>query len=257
MKRLDVALTERGLARSRSQAGQLIAQGKVLINGAQAAKNSVKVSDEDVLELEGPEPYASRGAGKLEPVLRAFGVRAEGLTCLDAGASTGGFTDVLLREGAKRVFAVDIGEGQLVPDLAADERVTVRDHCNVRFLSEEDIGGRADLTVADLSFISLPKVLPALAACTSEDGILLPMVKPQFEVGKAKIGNRGVVTDPALRREAVQSVIEAGAALGWNTTAVTPSPLPGPSGNVEFFAHMKHGRPAMSAEEIRAVVESV
>ncbi|MDN5751561.1 MAG: TlyA family RNA methyltransferase, partial [Pseudonocardia sp.] len=177
--------------------------------------------------------WASRGSHKLIGALDEFDLPVEGLRCLDAGASTGGFTDVLLDRGAARVVAVDVGYGQLVWRVRSDERVQVHDRTNVRALTPEDIGGTVALTVADLSFISLRTVLPALAACT--DGVLVPMVKPQFEVGRARLGSGGVVRDPALRLSALTEVAAAARHLGLVLRGAVASPLPGPSGNVEFF----------------------
>jgi 23S rRNA (cytidine1920-2'-O)/16S rRNA (cytidine1409-2'-O)-methyltransferase len=175
-----------------------------------------------------------------------------GRRCLDAGASTGGFTDVLLRRGAREVIAVDVGYGQLVWALQSNSRVVVHDRTNVRTLTPEDIGGPADLTVADLSFISLGLVLPALTACTTED--LVPMVKPQFEVGRQRLGSGGVVRDPALRAEAVLTVARAAYELGWGTAGVVRSPLPGPSGNVEFFVWLRTDAAPADPATVEAVV---
>jgi 23S rRNA (cytidine1920-2'-O)/16S rRNA (cytidine1409-2'-O)-methyltransferase len=177
-----------------------------------------------------------------------------GRRCLDAGASTGGFTDVLRRAGAAEVVAVDVGYGQLHWSLRQDERVTVHDRTNVRTLSVEAIGGPVDLVVGDLSFISLTLVLDALLGVTRPDGDLALMVKPQFEVGKGRVGEGGVVRDPELRVEAVLTVAHAAAERGWGTRAVTVSPLPGPTGNVEFFLWLRHGPPAVEDEAIAEVV---
>lgn len=203
--------------------------------------------------------YVSRGGHKLAGALEAFtarGLRVEGRRCLDAGASTGGFTDVLLRAGAREVVAVDVGYGQLAWSIRTDERVRVHDRTNVRSLSPGDIGGLADLIVADLSFISLRLVLPALVACLDPDGDLIPMVKPQFEVGKDRVGARGVVRDPALRAEAVIGVVACAASLGLQCAGVVASPLPGPSGNVEFFVWLRRGPGDVDAEEIRSIVQA-
>ena len=185
------------------------------------------------------EGYVSRGAYKLAGALAASGVPVEGRRCLDAGASTGGFTDVLLRSGAREVVAVDVGYGQLAWSLRTDERVRVLERTNVRMLTADAIDGPVDLTVADLSFISLRLVLPALVSCTRPDGDLLPMVKPQFEVGRERVGAGGVVRDPGLRAQAVLEVAQAAGELGWGTAGVVRSPLPGPSGNVEFFLWLR------------------
>jgi 23S rRNA (cytidine1920-2'-O)/16S rRNA (cytidine1409-2'-O)-methyltransferase len=199
--------------------------------------------------------YASRGGHKLAGALAAFpDLVVAGRRCLDAGASTGGFTDVLLRAGAAEVVAVDVGYGQLDWRLRTDERVRVHDRTNVRALTPEQIGGRMEFTVADLSFISLELVLPALVACTGEDGDLLPMVKPQFEVGRERLGSGGVVREPQLRADAVCKVARAAAALGRPACGVVRSPLPGPSGNVEFFLWLNAARRPLAEEEIVATV---
>jgi len=201
--------------------------------------------------------YVSRGGHKLAGALAAFepaGLVVRGRRCLDAGASTGGFTDVLLRHGAAQVVAVDVGYGQLAWKLQQDDRVVVHDRMNVRELTPEVIGGTVDVVVGDLSFISLELVLDALLGVCAEDGDLALMVKPQFEVGKDRVGKGGVVRDPELRAEAVVSVAEAAARRGWGARAVTTSPLPGPSGNVEFFLWLRRGAATIDAEEIRTAV---
>jgi len=241
--RLDAELVRRGLARSRQQAAELIEQGRVAVRGVPAGKPATVVDrDTPVVVHESSErEWASRGAHKLIGALDHFGdVVVAGARCLDAGASTGGFTDVLLDRGAAAVVAVDVGYGQLVWRLRADDRVHVHDRTNVRALAPDDIGGPVDLTVADLSFISLRTVLPALAACTRPGGELLPMVKPQFEVGRERLGSGGVVRDPALRRAALADVAAAARELGLVLRDAVASPLPGPSGNVEFFLRFVH-----------------
>lgn len=250
---MDAELVRRGLARSREHAVELITAGRVLINGTVATKAATGVeTGTPLLVREEPDEvqWASRGAHKLLGALAAFeplGVSVDGKRCLDAGASTGGFTDVLLSKGAKEVVAADVGYGQLIWRLQNDDRVRVHDRTNVRSLTPELIGGTVDLVVTDLSFISLALVLPALAACAAPGADLLPMVKPQFEVGKDRVGSGGVVRDPALRAETVREVAAAAAQLGLRTMGATASPLPGPSGNVEYFLWLrKAGRPADS-----------
>ncbi|MDT4937066.1 MAG: rRNA (cytidine1920-2-O)/16S rRNA (cytidine1409-2-O)-methyltransferase [Pseudonocardiales bacterium] len=200
--------------------------------------------------------YASRGGHKLAGALSAFPtLTVSGRRCLDAGASTGGFTDVLLRAGARQVVAVDVGYGQLAWALRTDDRVDVHDRTNVRELNPAAIGGTVELAVADLSFISLRLVLPALASCVERTGDLLPMVKPQFEVGRERLGSGGVVRDPQLRADAVLCVARAAAELGWLPAGVVRSPLPGPSGNVEFFLWLRRmERPSIDDDLIRSVV---
>jgi 23S rRNA (cytidine1920-2'-O)/16S rRNA (cytidine1409-2'-O)-methyltransferase len=240
--RLDAELVRRGLARSRQQAAELIADGRVSVRGQVASKPATQVETSDavvVAEAATGPGYVSRGAHKLVGALDAFGVQVEGRRCLDAGASTGGFTDVLLRRGAASVVAVDVGYGQLAWSVRSDERVTVMDRTNVRTLEPDQVAPAPTLVVSDLSFISLTLVLPALAACAAPDADLLLMVKPQFEVGRERLGSGGVVRDPALRAEAVLGVARAAQDLGLVVHGVVASPLPGPSGNVEYFVWLR------------------
>ncbi|GAA2728215.1 TlyA family RNA methyltransferase [Cellulomonas aerilata] len=239
--RLDAELVRRGLARSRRHAGELIAAGRVQVSGAVAAKSSVPVAPEQPIDVaadgSGPQ-YASRAGHKLAGALDALGPdgpRVVGRRCLDAGASTGGFTDVLLTRGAEHVTAVDVGHGQLVPRLLEDPRVTAREGVNVRHLTRADVEPRPELVVGDLSFISLTLVLPALAEVVAPGGDLLLMVKPQFEVGRERLGTGGVVRDAALRTGAVLDVALAALRAGLQVRDVVASPLPGPGGNVEYF----------------------
>ncbi len=240
--RLDAELVRRGLARSREHAAELVTAGRVTVAGQTAAKPATGVSPADpvvVRDTQHDENWASRGAHKLIGALDAFPIVVEGSRCLDAGASTGGFTDVLLRRGAARVVCVDVGYGQLIWRLQNDPRVDVHDRTNVRTLEPEQIGGPVDLVVADLSFISLTLVLPALTRCAHPHGDLVLMTKPQFEVGRERLGAGGVVRDPELRAESVRGVAAAARELGWGLAGVTASPLPGPSGNVEYFVHLR------------------
>jgi 23S rRNA (cytidine1920-2'-O)/16S rRNA (cytidine1409-2'-O)-methyltransferase len=258
--RLDAELVRRKLARSREQAAQLVEAGRVQVRGTVARKVAAMIDPADPVLVSGDDPateYVSRGGHKLAGALAAFGaggLAVAGRRCLDAGASTGGFTDVLLRAGAVEVVAVDVGYGQLAWPLRTNERVTVLERTNVRTLTPDVIGGPVALTVADLSFISLRLVLPALAACTAPDGDLALMVKPQFEVGKERVGAGGVVRDPALRAEAVLDVAAVASGLGLGVAGVTASPLPGPSGNVEFFVWFRRGSPDADHDHVRAVV---
>ena len=238
--RVDAELVRRGLARSRQQAAELIGAGRVTIDGMPAAKPATAIAVSAALTVERDErTWVSRGAHKLIGALDAFGLSADGRRCVDAGASTGGFTEVLLDRGAREVVAVDVGYGQLAWSLRNDPRVIVLERTNVRELTADMIGGTVDLVVADLSFISLATVLPALTACASDDADIVPMVKPQFEVGKDRVGAGGVVSDPQLRRDAVLAVARRAAELQWHTVGVTASPLPGPSGNVEYFLRLR------------------
>ena len=259
--RLDAELVRRGLARSREHAAELVAAGRVRVGGAPATKPATGVTT-DVAIVVTTDPdrpdYVSRGGHKLAGALAAFaprGLMVAGRRCLDAGASTGGFTDVLLRAGAAEVVAVDVGYGQLAWPIRQDERVTVLDRTNVRELTVELVGGPVDLVVGDLSFISLRLVLDALLGVCAADADLALMVKPQFEVGKDRVGKGGVVRDPALRAEAVSRVADEAGARGWGARAVATSPLPGPSGNVEFFLWLSHGPAALDEDDIRAEVD--
>jgi 23S rRNA (cytidine1920-2'-O)/16S rRNA (cytidine1409-2'-O)-methyltransferase len=256
--RLDTELVRRGLARSREQAAELVDAGRVRVHGVVARKVAAMVDPADPVLVSGDEPsYVSRGAHKLLGALAGFGPRGltvAGRRCLDAGASTGGFTEVLLGADAAEVVAVDVGYGQLAWSLRTDPRVRVFERTNVRTLEPDVIGGPVSLTVADLSFISLRLVLPALARCTEPAGDLALMVKPQFEVGKERVGQGGVVRDPELRAEAVLDVVAVAAGLGLGVAGVVASPLPGPSGNVEFFVWFRRAAPPVDPGEVRAVV---
>ena len=239
--RVDAELVRRGLARSRQQAAELIDAGRVSIDGMRAVKpaTAVAVTANLTVEASDERTWVSRGAHKLIGALDAFGIDVTGRRCLDAGASTGGFTEVLLDRGATEVVAVDVGYGQLAWSLRSDERVAVIERTNVRDLTADAIGGPVQLVVADLSFISLATVLPALTACSSGDADIVPMVKPQFEVGRRQVGAGGVVSDPELRAAAVLAVAARAGELGWQTVGATASPLPGPSGNVEYFVRLR------------------
>jgi 23S rRNA (cytidine1920-2'-O)/16S rRNA (cytidine1409-2'-O)-methyltransferase len=258
--RLDAELVRRGLARSREHATELISAGRVTVTGATATKPATGVTTDAAIVVtegdDGPE-YVSRGGHKLAGALDTFehsGLNVAGRVALDAGASTGGFTDVLLRRGASEVTAVDVGYGQLAWSIRQDPRVTVLDRTNVRELTPEHLVRAPDLVVGDLSFISLGLVLPAIAEIAVSDADLVLMVKPQFEVGKDRLGKGGVVRDPALRLEAIAQVARHAARLGFGVRAVCASPLPGPSGNVEYFLWMRRDAPAYDADEAARVV---
>lgn len=245
--RLDQALVERGLARSRTRATKLLSDGFVLLNGAVAKKASLPVSDSDQLEIVGGEAdqdYASRAAHKLKSVLDALGTSGPAITgrgALDVGASTGGFTDILLRQGAAHVIALDVGHDQLVPEIAEHDLVTVIEGYNARELKAEDLPFRPEVVVADVSFISLTIIMPALSTVLGDNADLVLMIKPQFEVGKAKIGAGGVVRNAEYQAGAIMSVIDCARAYGLSAQAIIPSAVPGPYGNREFFVWLKPG----------------
>ncbi|MDE0573249.1 TlyA family RNA methyltransferase [Demequina sp. B12] len=260
--RLDRALAMRGLARSRSHAQQLIDSGLVTVVGETRPKASTRVDDATVIEVgEGAAHYVSRAAHKLVGALDAcspLGLEVEGRDCLDAGASTGGFTQVLLDSGARHVTAVDVGHSQLASQIADDARVTVVERTNVKDLDTGSPGAGASLVVADLSFISLTHVVPALVRTAARDADFVLMVKPQFEVGRSKLSSRGVVTSHADRQAAVLAVASCMEAAGLTLHQVSRSPLPGPEGNVEFFvwgsgawqASNRTGRPQLTGESL-------
>jgi 23S rRNA (cytidine1920-2'-O)/16S rRNA (cytidine1409-2'-O)-methyltransferase len=242
--RLDAELVRRGLAATRGEAQRLIDGGRVLVDGARAGKAATLVAPSAAVALAGDRPrWASRGGEKLAGALAALAVSPRARECLDAGASTGGFTDVLLHGGAARVVAVDVGYGQLDWRLRNDPRVVVLERTNVRHLRPEDVPPpRPDLVVADLSFISLRLVLPALTAVAHPSGTdFVLLVKPQFEAGPQRVGPGGVVRDPAVWRETVGAVRTAASGLGLGLSGACASPLPGPAGNVEFFLHLFAG----------------
>jgi 23S rRNA (cytidine1920-2'-O)/16S rRNA (cytidine1409-2'-O)-methyltransferase len=258
--RLDAELVRRGLARSRAQAADLIAAGQVLVAGQAAAKAATQVGLDAAITIRraDTEPaYVSRGGHKLAGALAAFAeLQVAGRRCLDAGASTGGFTDVLLRAGAGHVVAADVGYGQLAWSLRSDPRVTVVDRVNIRNLQPEQVAPPPDLVTADLSFISLTTVLPALVACARVDADFLLLVKPQFEVGKGQVGPGGVVRDPQLRARAVETVAAAASGLQLGVRGVTASPLPGPSGNVEYFLWLTCDAPPLDAGDLLQAIEN-
>ena len=255
--RLDAELVRRELARSREQAADLIESRSVLVNGIPATKPATQVDAQTSIVLSGKrDDFVSRGGHKLAGALDVFTeVAIEGKVCLDAGASTGGFTDVLLRRGARKVIAVDVGYGQLAWELRSNEKVVILDRTNIRHLTGEMVGDDVDIVVADLSFISLSLVLPALAAVSKQSADFLLMVKPQFEVGRERLGAGGVVRDPALRRSAVLDVAQSAYDVGLGTMGIAASPLPGPAGNVEYFLWLRRGAAAISEVELDIAIE--
>jgi len=259
--RLDAELVRRSLARSREHASALIGAGQVFVDGLAAAKPATQVQTDQAITVrdnDGPH-WVSRGAYKLLGALETFepeGLTVSGRRCLDAGASTGGFTEVLLSRDVSEVLAVDVGYGQLAWSLRSDERVLVLDRTNVRDLTVATLGGPVDVVVSDLSFISLTVVLPALSEVCAQGGDMVLMVKPQFEVGRANVGRNGVVRDPELHVGAVLQVCDAALKLGWGTRAVAASPLPGPAGNVEYFAWLRTDAGLAEPTVIASVVAS-
>jgi len=249
-RRLDVYLTERGDTESRSRAQELIKSGSVTVNGKTVTKASYPVEDCDDVALLREQicPYVSRGGFKLEAALKGFMVDVRGLVCADIGASSGGFTDCLLQHGAKRVYAIDSGSGQLHPSLLRDDRVISRENCNARYLSEHELPEAVDLMVMDVSFISQTKLYHALVPRMKDGALLLSLIKPQFEVGRSGVGKGGIVRDEAKRREAVETVVSCAKVFGLHCEAVIPSPIRGGDGNVEFLACFQKMTPSDGQE---------
>ncbi len=262
-KRLDLLLTERGHADSRTKAQAIIMSGQVYVNGQKADKPGV--SYEETVDIEvresHPCPYVSRGGLKLEKALRDFGVKPEGYVCSDSGASTGGFTDCLLQQGAKKVFAIDVGYGQLDWKIRSDPRVVVMERTNVRYVTPEQLGEPLDLSVVDVSFISLKIVLPVIKTFLKPTGQVLCLIKPQFEAGKEKVGKKGVVRDPATHKEVLDGFVALADSLEMNILGLTFSPVKGPEGNIEFLGHLtledKPGIRPNTAELVRQAHETL
>lgn len=238
-KRLDVLLTEQGYADTRSKAQAIIMAGQVYVNGQKADKPGISYEETVQLEVRGDVcPYVSRGGWKLEKALRDFGVKPEGFVCSDSGASTGGFTDCLLQQGAKKVFAIDVGYGQLDWKIRSDERVVVMERTNIRYVTPEDLGEPLDLSVIDVSFISLSIVLPTIKTLLKPTGQVLCLIKPQFEAGREKVGKKGVVRDPDTHKEVLDNFVALAEKLGFTILGLTFSPVKGPEGNIEFLGHL-------------------
>lgn len=238
-KRLDRLIMERGLADSREKAQALILAGQVLAGGRKGEKPGQLVAEDCPVEVLERPPYVSRGGLKLAPALEAFGIRVEGRICIDIGASTGGFTDVLLQRGAARVHAVDVGRGQLDWRLRNDPRVAIHEGINARYLRPEDIGEAASLAVCDVSFISATLIIPAIIGVLAPDGEMVILVKPQFEAGRGQVGKGGIVRDPAIRQAACDKVRAAVEAAGF-IASLMESPLPGAEGNLEYLLYARH-----------------
>ena len=239
--RLDQLLVERGLAESREKAKRLVLAGQVLIDGHPAPKPGHPVTTDHTIEIKQSERFVSRGGEKLEGAMTAFGLDLTGKVCLDIGSSTGGFTDCMLQHGADKVYAVDVGKGQLHWNLREDERVVVMEGTNARYLTPEDIPKPADFASIDTSFISLTKILPAVKDLLKPGGEIVSLIKPQFEAGKPEVDKgRGVITDPAIHEEVISKVRKFGTEeLGLDWLDLATSPIKGPKGNIEFLAWWK------------------
>ena len=259
-KRVDVALVERGLAPSREKAQALVMSGVVYIGETKVEKASASVAAEDALIVrQTGTGYVSRGALKLEKGLRVFGVDPTGVVAMDLGASTGGFTDVLLQNGAAHVYAVDVGYGQLDWKLRNDPRVTVMERTNARYLKAEDLPQKPTLGVMDVSFISITKILPAAAAIMGEEGAFISLIKPQFEAGRDRVGKKGVVRDARVHRDVILEILHfISQEMGWAAQALSFSPIKGPEGNIEFLVYIlpkARATHAVTEAEVEAVVQ--
>ena len=238
-KRLDVLLVERLYADSRTKAQAIIMSGNVYVNGQKADKPGTSFEETVDIEVRGAVcPYVSRGGLKLEKALRDFGVKPEGYVCSDSGASTGGFTDCLLQQGAKKVFAIDVGYGQLDWKIRSDERVVVMERTNIRYVTPEDLGEPLDLSVIDVSFIGLEIVLPTIKTLLKPTGQVLCLIKPQYEAGKENVGKKGVVRDPNIHKMVLDNFVSLVHSLGFRILGLTFSPVKGPEGNIEFLGHL-------------------
>ncbi len=254
-KRLDILLTERGHADTRSKAQAIIMSGLVYVDGQKADKPGISYEETVNIEVRtGGCPYVSRGGLKLEKALRDFGVKPDGYVCSDSGASTGGFTDCLLQQGAKKVFAIDVGYGQLDWKIRSDPRVVVMERTNIRYVTTEQLGEPLDLSVVDVSFISLKIVLPVIKTLLKPEGQVLCLIKPQFEAGREKVGKKGVVREPETHKEVLDGFVTLANDLDFRILGLTFSPVKGPEGNIEFLAHLRLGDFPGIQPDTRAVV---
>lgn len=255
-KRLDVLLTEQGFAETRSKAQAIIMSGSVYVDGQKADKPGVSYEEHVSLEVRGAVcPYVSRGGLKLEKALRNFGIHPDGYVCSDSGASTGGFTDCLLQQGAKKVFAIDVGYGQLDWKIRSDERVVVMERTNIRYVTPEQLGQPLDLSVVDVSFISLKLVLPVIKTLLKANGQVVCLIKPQFEAGKDKVGKKGVVREKSTHEEVLENFVDLVKELNFTILGLTYSPVKGPEGNIEFLGHLTLGPESGMEPDIHALVE--
>lgn len=257
-ERLDVLLVERGLSESREKAKATIMAGLVFVDGQRQDKAGTKLSpDVDITVKGNPIPYVGRGGLKLEKAMEVFPIDLTGVTMMDIGASTGGFTDCALQNGAARVYAVDVGYGQLAWKLRQDPRVVNMERTNVRFLEADSLGELVDAITIDVAFISLDKVLPSAYKILKPDGFVIALIKPQFEAGREKVGKKGVVRDPAVHLEVIEKVVNLARELGFVPLGLDFSPIRGPEGNIEYLFYMgKQGEDAITPEKIQAVVKA-
>jgi 23S rRNA (cytidine1920-2'-O)/16S rRNA (cytidine1409-2'-O)-methyltransferase len=257
-ERLDVLLVEKNLATSRELAKAYIMAGNVYVDGMKEDKAGTKVSVTASIEVRGPQmKYVSRGGYKLEKAIDSFGISLEGKICLDIGASTGGFTDCMLQNGAIKVYAIDVGYGQFAWKLRTDERVVCLEKTNVRYITQEQVPDAADFASIDVSFISLTKVLPAVLGVMKEDGQLVCLIKPQFEAGREKVGKKGVVRDIAVHKEVIVAIADYAFEQGIGILGLTFSPIKGPEGNIEYLIYLDKKQQGMTREEVYFLLEDI
>ena len=255
--RLDQLVYDRGFTESREKAKAIIMSGAVFVNGQKADKPGMPVTSDSRIELRGePLRYVSRGGLKLEKALSVFPVSATGKVCIDCGASTGGFTDVLLQNGAARVYAVDVGYGQLAWKLRQDERVVNLERCNLRYISPEQIPELLDLAVMDVSFISIRLILPVVKQFLKPDADYICLIKPQFEAGREQVGKKGVVRDASIHRRVIEMCLASAREAGYSVAGLDFSPIRGPEGNIEFLCHLKNTTAESNEPDISAVVDA-
>ena len=255
--RLDQLVFERGFTESRERAKTTVMSGLVFVNGQRVDKPGTPVAPDSVIEVRGEAiPFVSRGGFKLDKALKVFPIDPAGLVCIDCGASTGGFTDVLLQHGAAKVYAVDVGYGQLAWKLRNDPRVVNLERCNLRYVTREQIPEPLDLAVMDVSFISVRLVIPAVKALLKPGADLVCLIKPQFEAGRDEVGKKGVVREAETHREVIEAVLSFARETGWSVMGLDYSPIRGPEGNIEFICHLKNGDFAAPEIDAAAVVES-
>lgn len=259
-QRVDVALVERGLCESREKAQAAIMAGTVYISERKVLKPSESVTEVDELIVRAPaHDYVSRGALKLEKAIKVFNADLKDKVIMDLGASTGGFTDVCLRNGAKRVYSIDVGYGQLDWKLRNNPKVTVMERTNARYLTKDNFDEKPDIGVMDVSFISIKLILPVAADILGENGAFYTLIKPQFEAGKGKVGKKGVVREPEIHEEVIRGIVDHAETFGWHVDALDFSPITGPEGNIEFLAKLtpnKNGTAPITDDEIRDLVKA-
>ena len=258
-ERLDVLLVKRNLAESREKAKAIIMSGNVFVDGEREDKAGTSFSDDVSIEIKGHTlPYVSRGGLKLEKAIQNFDVSVEGKVCTDVGSSTGGFTDCMLQNGAVKVFAIDVGRGQLAWKLRQDERVVCMEKTNIRYVLPEDLGEPIDFSSIDVSFISLTKVLLPVRNLLTEEGEIVCLIKPQFEAGREKVGKKGVVRDPAVHQEVIEKVRDYAMSISMEPCHLSFSPIKGPEGNIEYLLHLKkHPEGSQVSDSLQVSVEEV